>query len=143
MQLKFKSVTAIAVGVVFAVGVVAGIYTMSAKQDSTSENTADRLPPGAVLPPGHPPVSRGMEYLGHPNPIWGRYRLCILRSVEEVRLKVSSQEKPRWIRMPNSPISVSATVTSNQFLLMEKSRGLEPRVADPLRYRHRRVPPVR
>jgi ligand-binding sensor domain-containing protein len=57
MQLNVKSATAIAIVIA---GVAAGIYTMSAKQSSTSpEKIAGPLKPGAVLPPGHPPVSRG------------------------------------------------------------------------------------
>lgn len=67
MQLNVKSVTAIAVGVIVAVGVVTGIYTMSAKQASTtSAKSAGPLQPGAVMPPGHPPVSRGDQQYGMP-----------------------------------------------------------------------------
>ena len=70
MQLNVKSVSAIAAGVIVAVGVAAGIYTMSAKQAPTTApaNTAGPLQPGAVMPPGHPPVSRGDGMPDTPQP---------------------------------------------------------------------------
>jgi ligand-binding sensor domain-containing protein len=57
MQLNIKSVTAIAV---IVIGLVVGIYTMSMKQAPTAPaKTAGSIQPGAVMPPGHPAVSRG------------------------------------------------------------------------------------
>lgn len=63
MQLNVKSVTTIAVVVI---GVVAGIYALSTKQAdnpqvpaSATPGRAGPLQEGAVLPDGHPPVSRG------------------------------------------------------------------------------------
>ena len=64
MQLNAKTKAAIAV---IAVGVAVGTYAMFAKTTSTNtEGTASRLEPGAVMPPGHPPVSRGDQQGGMP-----------------------------------------------------------------------------
>src|ERR1700693_2734892 len=57
MQLNIKSVTAIAV---IVSSLVVGIYPMSVKQAPTAPaKTAGSIQPGAVMPPGHPAVSRG------------------------------------------------------------------------------------
>ena len=57
MQLNIKSVTTIAV---IVIGLVAGIYTIRMKQAPTAPvKAAGSIQPGAALPPGHPPVSRG------------------------------------------------------------------------------------
>ena len=57
MQLNTKSVTAISVIVIV---LVAGIYVLSGKQEAASPaKTAGSIPPAAVMPPGHPAVSRG------------------------------------------------------------------------------------
>ena len=64
MQLNIKSVSVI---VIVAVGVVIGIYALSTKQASTESptepaRTAGKLQPGAVMPPGHPPLQgQGMN----------------------------------------------------------------------------------
>lgn len=55
MQMNIKLGAVIAVVVV---GVIAGVYTMTSKQDSSAP-VAGKLSPGAELPPGHPAVSRG------------------------------------------------------------------------------------
>ena len=58
MQLNTKSITAIAVIVIV---LIAGIYAMNGKQQEAASpaKTAGAISPGAVMPPGHPPVSRG------------------------------------------------------------------------------------
>lgn len=57
MQLNIKSVTAIVVGMTIA---AAALYTISTKQTNTSESEKPgAVQPGAALPPGHPPVSKG------------------------------------------------------------------------------------
>jgi ligand-binding sensor domain-containing protein len=57
MQLKIKSVTVITVVAVIA---IVGIYILSMKPATTPQpGRAGALQPGAALPPGHPPVSRG------------------------------------------------------------------------------------
>ena len=57
MQLNIKSIAAI---VVIVIGVAVGIYTISVKLAPTAPaKTAGSLQPGAVMPPGHPAVSRG------------------------------------------------------------------------------------
>ncbi|MBI5430267.1 MAG: regulator [Nitrosomonadales bacterium] len=58
MQLNIKSVAVIAV---LAIGGIAGVYTMTAKESgpNPSDTTAGKLQPGVVLPPGHPAVSKG------------------------------------------------------------------------------------
>lgn len=57
MQLNMKSGLVIAV---VAIGAIAGIYTMTAKQAAPdSSTTTAGQPPAADLPPGHPAVIRG------------------------------------------------------------------------------------
>lgn len=57
MQLNIKSVTAIVVGMTIA---VVALYTISTKQTNTSQSEKPgAVQPGAALPPGHPPVSKG------------------------------------------------------------------------------------
>jgi ligand-binding sensor domain-containing protein len=57
MQLNIKSVTAIAV---IVIGLAVGIYVIKVKQTSTAPaETTGSNQPGAVMPPGHPEVSRG------------------------------------------------------------------------------------
>ena len=57
MQLNIKSVTAITV---IVIGLIVGIYVVGVKQaPMTPEKTAGTVQSGAVMPPGHPPVSRG------------------------------------------------------------------------------------
>jgi ligand-binding sensor domain-containing protein len=56
MQLNIKSVTAIVAVTAIA---VAGIYTIYTKQAATPPSgKASALPPGATLPPGHPPMNQ-------------------------------------------------------------------------------------
>jgi hypothetical protein len=61
MQLNIKSVTAIAV---IVIGLIVGIYVVSVKQTPSISDKAAGTP-GAVMPPGHPQVSRG-DQLGGP-----------------------------------------------------------------------------
>jgi len=69
MQLNVKSLTAIAIVVI---GVAAGIYTTYEKRASLSTaQTAGPLKSGAVMPPGHPPVSRGEGLTDAPQPDMG------------------------------------------------------------------------
>jgi hypothetical protein len=58
MQLNAKSITAVAVIVIV---LIAGIYAMNGKQQEATApaKTAGALAPGATMPAGHPPVSRG------------------------------------------------------------------------------------
>ena len=58
MQQNTKSITAIAAIVIV---LIAGIYAMNGKQQEAASpaKTAGAISPGAVMPPGHPPVSRG------------------------------------------------------------------------------------
>ena len=67
MQLNTKSITAIAVIVIV---LIAGIYAMNGRQQEAAPpaKTAGALPPGAVMPPGHPPVSRG-DQTSPPGPV--------------------------------------------------------------------------
>ena len=62
MQSNVKFVTAIVAIVAVVVGVVYGIYTFNMKQAAKAmTRMAGPLRPGAVMPPGHPPVSMGNE----------------------------------------------------------------------------------
>lgn len=57
MQLNTKSGAIIAVIIIVA---VAGFYALGKKHETqTAAKTAGAIQPGAVMPPGHPPVSRG------------------------------------------------------------------------------------
>jgi ligand-binding sensor domain-containing protein len=57
MQRNIKSVIAITVVVIV---LVAGLYAMREKQEAAAPaTTAGAIQPGAVMPPGHPAVSRG------------------------------------------------------------------------------------
>jgi len=57
MQLKFKSVTVIAV---IVIGLAAGLYAANKKSGSTTPaSTAGPIQSGAEMPPGHPAVSGG------------------------------------------------------------------------------------
>lgn len=74
MQFNVKWIAAIAV-VIVAAGI--GIYALSVKQTSPEAGiAAGRLQPGAVMPPGHPPVSRGdlpSGMPGSPQPDMGSF----------------------------------------------------------------------
>lgn len=67
MRLNVKSVKIIAIGAVITIAAAAGIYAISTKQNpAIPAQTAGPLQPGSVMPPGHPPVSRGDNPTGTP-----------------------------------------------------------------------------
>ena len=96
MHLNVKSIITI---VVVVAGVAAGIYTMTTKPAPTSPaKTAGQLQPGAVMPPGHPPVSQGNQQAGSPSP-----DLMTMSPVHPPTDQVSGQEPQQSGKVQRDP----------------------------------------